>query len=310
VPSIIGDSARRNVSQHETQHEAREDRQPLSSRAFIKLYYEWDRDGAEFRWAIDLNSNYANSHHWYPEYLSLVGRHESAILEAERGRELDPFSSIIHTWVGSRYFFADRYDLAIQQYRNVAELDPAFVPERLALGQAYERKGMFPQAIAELEAAVKLPAAAVYVAALAHALCVTGRKSEAVKLAHELEELVRRRYVSSFDVAISQLGLGDKDSTLPSLERALEERSPRLLFLNVDPRFEPLRSDARFGALIQRIGPFKCCRLARLNFSIECHLAENLDTSYAGGQVCAEQTNKHGGLFFGSRWDVGLNRVG
>ena len=126
--------------------------------AFIKLYYEWDWAAAdrEFLRAIELNPNYANAHHWYGEYLSLVGRHDLAIREAERARELDPLSSIINTWVGSRYFFARRYDTAVEQYRNVVELDPAFVPAHLALGQAYVQKQMFPEAIRELEKAVDL----------------------------------------------------------------------------------------------------------------------------------------------------------
>jgi TolB-like protein/DNA-binding winged helix-turn-helix (wHTH) protein/Flp pilus assembly protein TadD len=228
--------------------------------AFLKLYYEWDWDGAErqFRRAIELNPNYANAHHWYAEYLSLAGRHEAAIREAERARELDPFSSIIHTWVGSRYFFASRYDLAIEQYRNVVELDPTFVPARLALGQAYVQKKMLPEAITELRTAVKLSGGSpVYIAALAHAFGVTGRRSEALKSIQELEQLARRRYVASFDMAIAWLGVSDNSRTLSSLEKALEDRSPRLLFLNVDPRFAPLRTDDRFRGLIQRVGPFK-----------------------------------------------------
>ena len=114
--------------------------------AFIKLYYEWDWAAAdrEFLRAIELNPNYANAHHWYGEYLSLVGRHNLAIREAERARELDPLSSIINTWVGSRYFFARRYDTAVEQYRNVVELDPGFVPAHLALGQAYVQKQNVP----------------------------------------------------------------------------------------------------------------------------------------------------------------------
>ena len=125
--------------------------------AFINLYYDWDWAAAdrEFLRAIQLNPNYANAHHWYAEYLSLVGQHDAAIREAERARELDPLSSIINTWVGSRYFFARRYDMAVEQYRNVVELDPDFVPAHLALGQAYEQTKMFREAIRELERAVR-----------------------------------------------------------------------------------------------------------------------------------------------------------
>jgi TolB-like protein/DNA-binding winged helix-turn-helix (wHTH) protein/tetratricopeptide (TPR) repeat protein len=225
--------------------------------AFIKLYYEWDWDAAErqFLLAIKLNPNYANAHHWYAEYLSLAGRHEAAIREAERARELDPISSIINVWVGSRYFFAQKYDLAIAQYRSAVELDSNFVPARLALGQAYVQKKMFHEAITELEKAVSLSGGSpVYAASLAHAYGVAGRKTDALRIIDDLEELARRRHVASFDLAIGWLGLGDNKRALASLEKALEERSPRLLFLSVEPRFDPLRSDAGFQALIKRVG--------------------------------------------------------
>jgi TolB-like protein/DNA-binding winged helix-turn-helix (wHTH) protein/tetratricopeptide (TPR) repeat protein len=228
--------------------------------AFINLYYEWDWAAAdrEFLRAIELNPNYANAHHWYGEYLSLVGRHDAAIREAERARELDPLSSIINTWVGSRYFFARRYDTAVEQYRNVVELDPGFVPAHLALGQAYVQKQMFPEAIRELDKAVDLSGASpVYLASLAHAYGVTGRKRDTSRVIDQLKKLAGRRYVASFDMALAWLGLGDYDRTLASLETAVEDRSPRLLFLSVEPRFDTLRSSARFQALLRRVGPVK-----------------------------------------------------
>jgi hypothetical protein len=72
---------------------------------FVKLHYDrdWAGAGQEFR-------RYANGHHGYAQYLTLLGRHAEAIAESERARELDPLSTIINTWVGSRYFFARQYD--------------------------------------------------------------------------------------------------------------------------------------------------------------------------------------------------------
>jgi hypothetical protein len=58
-------------------------------------------------------------------------------------------------------------------------------------------------------------------------------------------------------MAIAWLGLGDNERALASLERAIEERSPRVLFVMVEPRFDPLRSAPRFQALIKRVGPLK-----------------------------------------------------
>ena len=69
-----------------------------------------------------------------------------------------------------------------------------------------------------------------------------------------LRSLSSQRYVASFDLALAWLGLGDRERTLASLEQAFQERSPRLLFLEVEPRFDPLRSEARFQALLRRAG--------------------------------------------------------
>lgn len=226
--------------------------------AFITLYYDWDWAGAEreFQRAIQLNPNYANAHHWYAEYLSLTGRHERAIQESERARDLDPLSSIIKTWVGSRYYFARRYDMAVEQYRSVLETDPDFVPVHLTLGQAYEQKGMLPEAIAELEKGVTLSGASpVCLAALAHAYGVAGRAGQASSLIGELRELSARRYVSPFDLATAFVGSGDKQRALASVLAAVEERSPRLLFLKVDPRFDVLRPNARFQELVAQVYP-------------------------------------------------------
>ena len=159
--------------------------------AFLNLYYDWDWAAAEreFRRAIELNPNYANAHHWYAEYLSLAGQHQAGIREAQRARELDPLSSIINTWVGSRYYFAGKFDSAIEEYRNVVEIDPNFVPARLALGQAYEKMKMFREAILELERAVNLSGGSpVYVASLAHAYGVSGRKNDGLRLIDGFKE--------------------------------------------------------------------------------------------------------------------------
>jgi TolB-like protein/DNA-binding winged helix-turn-helix (wHTH) protein/Tfp pilus assembly protein PilF len=228
-----------------------------TSLAFVILYYDrdWANAEREFRRAIELNPNYANGRHWYAEFLSLVGRHEEAIAESERARELDPLSNIINTWVGSRYFFARQYDKAIEQYRNAVEMDPGFVPVHLVLGHALEQKHMYQEAIAELEKAVSLSGGSpVYIASLAHADGVAGRRDEAKKLFDELRNLSKRRYVSSYDLAIASLGIGQTDQAFTLLARAVEERSPRVAFLGVDPRFDSLRGDARFKKLMIQIG--------------------------------------------------------
>ena len=123
---------------------------------------------------------------------------------------------------------------------------------------------MFQEAIAELESAVSQSGSSpMYVASLAHAYGVAGRRSDALKSIEELHKLSGRRYVGSFDMAIAFLGIGEKRRALASLERAVEEHSPRLLFLAVDPRFDTLRSDPRFRELSKRVGPMMTFKVVK-----------------------------------------------
>ncbi len=227
-----------------------------TSLAFVKLYYDRDWAGAEreFRRAIELNSNYANAHHWYGEFLSLVGRHKEAIAESERARELDPLSNIINAWVSSRYFYARQYDRAIQDGRNAVEMDPNFGPARLVLGLAYEQKGMLNQAIREFEKATVVEKGSMYEAALAHAYGAAGRREEAARVAKHLEQMSESEFVSSYDLAIAHLAPGNEGRVFELLKAAVRERSPRAAFLGIDPRFDGLRGDARFRALLQSLG--------------------------------------------------------
>src|ERR1700722_1861035 len=175
--------------------------------------------------------------------------------ESKRARELDPLSTIIDAWLSSRYFFARQYDKAIEEGRNAVEMDPSFGPALLVLGQAYEQKGMLQEAIAEFERASALAGGgSMYAASLAHALGLAGRRAEALRVLEDLSKSARRGFVSSYDLAIARLGLGDKDKAFELLSAAVQERSPRVAFLGVEPRFLGLRGDPRFNALLRSIG--------------------------------------------------------
>jgi len=68
-----------------------------------------------------------------------------------------------------------------------------------------------------------------------------------------LRGLSKQRYVSSYAIAYVYIPLGDFDQACAWLEKAYEEGSPGLVFLKVDPRMDPLRSDPRFQDLLRRM---------------------------------------------------------
>jgi serine/threonine-protein kinase len=123
------------------------------------------------------------------------------------------------------------------------------------LGQAYEQKGRYEEAIAELKKAVaKSPASSEATAALGHVYAVSGHRDEAQKVLDELKESSKQRFVSAVWPALIYAGLGEKDLAFESLERAYDQRAGWLIYLNTDPRFDSLRSDTRFSHLKKRVG--------------------------------------------------------
>jgi adenylate cyclase len=144
---------------------------------------------------------------------------------------------------------------AIVEYHKALDLDPDFSPAHLVLGQAYEQKGMLREATAQLEQAVNLSGSgAIYVASLAHVYGVAGRRDDALKLIRHLERLAAGQHVSSYDMALAFVGVDEKDQAFSWLEKVAADHAGRLIFLNVEPRFDSVRSDPRHTELVRLLG--------------------------------------------------------
>jgi tetratricopeptide (TPR) repeat protein len=228
-----------------------------ASLGFIRYVLDWDWSAAEkgYRRAIELQPNYAKAHHWLGMCLRTMGRLDEALEEARPALELDPFMLITSVELGRIFYFSRYYDQAIEHYRNALDLEPTFLPAHFRLGEAYTHKGMFDEAIAEFHRSVPLigddPESA---AALAYIYAVSGRTDEARRILKNLKELSLKGYVSSYDVAIIYVGLGDKESALDWLENAYADHSVRFIGIKVEPMLDTLRPDPRFTELMRRVG--------------------------------------------------------
>jgi TolB-like protein/Tfp pilus assembly protein PilF len=232
-----------------------------ASLAQIRFYYDWDWAAAErdYQQAVRLSPTYPTAHQWHGEYLVAMGQMDEGLAELKRARDLDPLSLIINTELGLAFYWGGQYDLAIEQLERAIELEPNFFRAHLHLGMAYERKRMRREAIAELETARRLNENSWTLAGLGHAYAAFGEKREAEKLLDQLLELSRGRYVSSSAIAAVYSGFPNRiDQTLEWLEKAFAERSGLLVWLNVWPIFDGIRSDSRFVDLLTRIGLPTC----------------------------------------------------
>ena len=227
-----------------------------TSLAGLRFFYEWDwlTAESEFKRALELGPHQPTAHLWYCEYLELMGRHDEALAEIKQARETDPLSLIVNTTEGWLFYSARQYDQAIAAYRKTLEMEPGFGSAHFRLGEAYEQKSQYGEAIAEFKQALAFsPDSKIRMAALGHAYAVAGQKGEARKILKELRESSRKEYLSPYYVGLVHAGLNDKDQAFEHLERAYQDRSTVMVFLKLDPRFDSLRSDARFDSLLKRL---------------------------------------------------------
>jgi eukaryotic-like serine/threonine-protein kinase len=227
------------------------------SLGLVRWFWEWAWAGAEsdFRRAIELAPSYAMAHTWYGYLLSGLGRPEESLAEMRVALELDPLSLITLSAAGTAHFYAKRYEEAIALHRRILDIDPEFMPARADLARALEYSGRTTEAVEQYQRAIQLAGASMQgvSAGLANALVIGGRTDEARAMLAELSLRRKERYVSPWALASIHAGLGEKDEALLWLERAFDERDSSLVWLKVHPRFDILRGEPRFQALLARL---------------------------------------------------------
>jgi TolB-like protein/Flp pilus assembly protein TadD len=228
------------------------------SRAVASMLYDWDwaHAEAEFKRSIELNPSYGVTRPWYAFELTALGRHAEAITEVQRAIRLDPFSLAINASAGMVLSLAGRHDQAVEQCLQTIEMDPkGFYQAYFVLGTAYAGKGMLAEAAGALESAVALSNRNPHMlATLGYIFARAGRTQEAYKVLDELNDRSARSYVPPYNLALVHIGLGEKEEAFAWLEKAYQDRSTWMIFLNVHPVFESLRPDPRFIALVDRMG--------------------------------------------------------
>jgi eukaryotic-like serine/threonine-protein kinase len=239
-----------------------------TSRAFVRLAYDWDWLGAQndFQQALKLNPKYPTAHQWYASYLMQMGKFSLAKAEIEEAQKLDPLSPIISANNGLYSYYEHNYDDAIAKYKVTLQSDPDFWVARHYLALAYVQKGMHQDAIAELRKLIKAPengpipdkiveAESEASASLGFVYGMAGKQAEARAIIDQLDALSNRRYVSPLYFAIVYAGLKENDRAIEYLTKAYEARHPGLVLIRIEPMFDGLRSDERFKQLIKRFEP-------------------------------------------------------
>jgi eukaryotic-like serine/threonine-protein kinase len=208
----------------------------------------------ENKLAIQLNPGSAYAHYYLSFLESDLGHHENAIREAEIARQLDPVALRISSQVGYLLYCARRYDEAIKELQRALAVEPNHSVTHLNLGYVYIQKQMYDQAIREFKLSKSLdPEFNESVVGLGIALAKAGQAEETENILTALQSASKQKYVPPVLLAYLHIALGQKDKAIQLLQKGFEERDVYMESLQVEPIFDPLRSDPRFQSLLDKM---------------------------------------------------------
>jgi tetratricopeptide (TPR) repeat protein len=227
------------------------------SEAHAQLAYvkqcNWDWAGAEkeYKRALELDPNSYGSHEAYLWFLVNVGRLDEALAIAERAEKLGEQLNVKpRPLVAYVYLHKREYDKAIELYL-------ANPPgQRFLLAQAFLAKGMYNEAIAQMQKVLADENPSVSWnrrPMLAYTYAAAGKREQAMRILEEQKELAKQRYISPFNFAVIYLGLGDTGRAFEYLEKAYEEHPQTMVHLRSQPMFDSLRSDSRYTELLRKM---------------------------------------------------------
>lgn len=220
----------------------------------VKLQYEFDWVGAEREHlrAISLDPRSAIAHYRLGLLRAFGRRFDEALAELAIARELEPLwapAAANYAWV---LILADRSREAEAEAKRAIDIDPDFAYGRTVLGRALLSQGRYDEALEVLRSRRSAPGPRGH-ADIVVTLALAGRMDEARRELRRLVDLARQRYIPAYDIAVAYKMIGDEESALDWLDKAVEERST-MSVMAVDPALASMRTNPRFKAILKRIG--------------------------------------------------------
>jgi len=227
-----------------------------TSLAWVTFVYDWDWPAAAARFAraIELNPSYSVAHQWHSWLLIAMGRTEAALAEGRIAVELDPASVSIRRSMGWLHYYARQPREALEHLRRALAMNPTAEENHRLLGLAYFQLGMYDESAAAFrEAVASSESPALATAGLGLVAAAKGRLTDARGILDGLYAESREHYLTPVAFAMLHAGLSEADAAFEWLDRALDDRRGWLAYLKVEPLLDPLRSDARFTRLLERM---------------------------------------------------------
>jgi serine/threonine protein kinase len=218
--------------------------------AMVKMYHEWDWEGAEreFRRANQLNPNLAQNHYHYAWFLFLRDRLDEAIVEHERARDVDPMTPANTAWLSVIYTAARRYDDAIATAKKIIERNPRSGAAWQALSIAYSFMDRHDEAIDAAKRAAEFAPPMTFALGIGYARA--GRLEEAREVLRTIESRPRRAY-TMWARAMLHLYLGNADEFFTAI--AFEPHHGWVPWVRNEPPILRFKDDPRYAELFARL---------------------------------------------------------
>ena len=216
------------------------------------MEWNWAAAEDEYRRALELKPGYATARCWYALLLVERGQADEALVQIRHARDLDPLSPYVNVAYGTTLYLARRYDEAARQLETTLEMNPESTPAYETLAYVYAAGGAPERALQAARRGADLAGGPT--PGLGYVLASSGKAQEARVVLDTLVHLWEQGSGSPGRIAVVYAGLGNRDRALEWLEKACREHDAWIAQLKVDPLFDGLRSDPRFGELLRKVG--------------------------------------------------------
>lgn len=218
--------------------------------------WDWNQARSAFQKAFSLPPPTSDLHFSHAlDFLTPQGRLDEAQEEIKCALDLDPVSPLVNTALGGCLYRKRLYNAAVRQLNATLDLDANFYHAFWTRARALQARGNLREAVESYtrayEASGQSPAV---LAELGHCHAKLGDSAAARDVLEKLRGMAESSYVSPLAFAAVHHGLQERSQFLEELQKAVEDRTRGLVWVAVDPRYDDIREDAEFRAILTPVG--------------------------------------------------------